>query len=427
MNKPYIDLGSKEATGLAKWILYSGIQKERGDSGIQPDHQSGGFYSWYNMQKQTYPFVYSEITGYGITTLLFLKQFSADSKSDITEFNELSSFLCEKAKNAADWIITHALDMSGGVYTRQYTDSSESEQFYSFTRGNILAFDTGMVLFGMASLYEQTKDQRYRSACVKMADFLISLQKRDGSLYAYYNPETKEKFDIEDKWSNQSGSYHAKTGMGLWATFAITGDECYKESAIRLCDYALTNQKPEGRFVTSRKDHSTHQHPHSYAAEGLFYVGLRLGKTEYIKAAIRAVNWSFETQKADWGIPQIFLGDSVLGDDPANPKNFLEHERTDIMSQVLRLGYIVNTCLDEKICGTENALRIPDEKLHNLKEKLVSYLLSSGPQAGGLLYGYDENGIKHSDVNSWCSFFAIQALILANASRDAIACTEYLI
>ena len=50
------------------WLVNSGIQNTKGD-------EIGGFNAWYDLGANEYSYVYSEITGYGITTLLFLNKF----------------------------------------------------------------------------------------------------------------------------------------------------------------------------------------------------------------------------------------------------------------------------------------------------------------------------------------------------------------
>ena len=49
------------------WVLYSGIQNTEG--GLS---KIGGFNSWFDTEKKNYRYIYSEITGYGLTTLAYL-------------------------------------------------------------------------------------------------------------------------------------------------------------------------------------------------------------------------------------------------------------------------------------------------------------------------------------------------------------------
>jgi len=365
-------LGIKEFDEIKRWLLYSGLQNIGVGTGFD-----GGFNSWYNMDNKDYLYVYSEITGYGITTLLFL--------DNIYQNN----LYLERAKLAADWIIEHAMHESGGVLARKFFIKDQANDNYSFEKGVIFTFDTGMVLFGMTELYKKTQDQKILDACIKLADFHLDMKNSRGGMYAYLNPHTGEKGDIDDKWSNQTGAFHAKCAMGVLDTYLITKDEKYREYAIALCDHALSYQNADGRFVTHRKEDATLQHPHCYTAEGLLYCGTKLKRDDYIQAAKKATEWSISTQLKNGGIPQLYFPDQGL----------IAQERTDILGQVLRLSAFFSK---------EDAF-IPKEKQEKLFNRLMEFKNNKKEQFGGIYYGFEQDGKKFNDINSWCSMFALQA------------------
>jgi|TARA_B100001964_G_C14245278_1_gene607115 hypothetical protein len=381
------DIMSNELKLLNNWLINSGIQNN-----VDPD--KGGFNAWYSLKNKSYPFIYSEITGYGITTLLFLNS-----------LKENENYL-NKAKAAADWIINQAMDESGGIYTRKFYESKNAEDHYSFDKGNIFTFDSGMVLFGMANLYENTKEEKYLEASKKIANFIIRLQKEDGKIFAFYNTKTDEKGDADDKWSNQSGAFHAKVAMGILKTFEITNNKKYKKAAINLCNSAFEFQQDDGRFITNTRDKTTLQHPHCYTAEGLLYCGLKLDNKTFIDSAVKAISWSIMSQNDNGGIPQIF-----------NPKGgFIKHERTDILAQVLRLAIFMKKKLNTGFDLTS---------IDKLKDRLTSFInVKENTQKGGLFYGFESNGQKYEDLNSWCTMFAINAFNYYYTDEPSI---EYLI
>ena len=359
-----------------KWILSSGIQNTVGTN-------SGGFNSWFDLQDNSYSYVYSEITGYGMTTLLYLgSRFGDDAYLD-------------KAASAADWLISLASHPCGGVKTREYYKQQEGADHYSFDRGNIYAFDNGMVLYGMINLYKCAKDKKYLEFAQRIADFLINTMiKPDGLLWAIFDSVSGEKEDAPWKWSSQSGSYHAKLAMGFTDLFDVVGDELYKKAAIKLCRASLAFQEESGRFITSRTDGSTHLHPHSYSAEGLLYAGRYFGEVEFIDSAERAVRWALDNQTQDGGIPKKYDG-----------KNFIPFYRSDILAQILRLGTI--------LCGVGKLSDEYELSLERLKDKLISFQYSGDEsQSGGFLYGTDLEGTERQHLNSWCTMFALQALMV---------------
>lgn len=347
---------------IADWILSSGIQSP-----------AGGFFSWYDLDKRAHSYLYSEITGYGITTLLFLYSISGDK------------VYIKRAEKAADWIIKAAMHQCGGVRTRLYKDDKKADREYSFSGARIFSFDTGMVLYGMVNIYKVTGKKKYLDASVRLAEFLLDkVQRKDGSLAPIYDANIDEQIEPSDKWSNQSSGFHAKVSMGLAGLFNATQKSIYKNAAISLCNYAISTQHRSGRFITDRILKTTHIHPHSYAAEGLWYTGNSLKVPGFIKSAKKAVGWIFAHVSAS-GVNELY--------DPVED-SFNNFQRSDILAQVLRLGLFC--CADS-------------DKIDNLKDTLLSYQFTdtTTKHRGGFFYSKEKR-----DLNSWCSMFALQALAL---------------
>jgi len=372
---------SKKAITMAKnWVLNSGIQNMTGNN-------CGGFNSWFDTKTGKYPYVYSEITGYGITTLLFLKRVFNEDYDD-------------RARLAADWLINNAASDRWGVKTRHYQQDMAEFESYSFERGKIYAFDNGMVLYGLINLYKDCKDEKYLEFSKKIADFLINtMRKDDGTFFASYDPKTRDREDLPAKWSSQSGSYHAKIALGLTDLYDVTKDDSYKDVVLDLCRASMTFQDPTGRFITSREDKSTHLHPHAYSAEGLLYAGMYFNKDEFISSAEKAVMWALDNQYEDGGIPKKFVN-----------SGFIELYRSDVLAQILRLAVILKGLgrLDQKHAAM----------MEKLKNKLLNFQHDSDDlQAGGFYYGFTLDGVKKKHINSWCSMFALQALIMYDEGK----------
>lgn len=346
-----------------RWIKDSGIQSAE-----------GGFYSWYDLKNKIHSFIYSEITGYAITTLLFLEKIYKER------------VYLEQAKAAARWIIKEAMCPCGAVRTRLYKEDEKADKTYSFCGENIFSFDLGMVLYGMINLYKLTKDNNFLDASLKMADFLLKeMAKKDGSFSAVYNVQAKKCIESFDKWSNQSGAFHAKLSLGLIDMFEVTKEKRYYEAAVRICEYALTLQQEDGRFITDRAKKTTNLHPHSYTTEGLLYSGVYLGEKRFIKAARKATEWTFSS---------LTLGKLDELYEPQS-KSFNGFQRCDVLAQSLRLGIIFS---------------IGDTKLKELENFLLKhqYLGNVPKQQGGFLYN-----ISGEHINSWCTMFSLQALVFS--------------
>jgi len=363
------------------WLLNSGIQNIAQDEKVR-----GGFGSWYDPQTKDYPYIFSEITGYALTTLLHLY------------YQEPSRGLVERCNLAVDWLANWATHPSGGIRTR-YFHKGPPKMYtgYDWKNGTLYTFDTGMVLFGVTNLYRTKQKGSYFDYARRLGEFLLMMQKTDGGFYAYCLPQTDEKVDIPDKWSTQSGAYHAKLALGLLRLYDLTGEGRYRDAAIDACEFALKFQRPSGRFVTYCREGDTHLHPHCYACEGLLFAGQILNEPRFVEAARRGTRWSLTGQMESGGIPSMYYRGS---------KKFGKYERSDVLAQVLRLG----------------ALTLGDsyrEQLARLKSRLLEFQVESEDSAadGGFRYGSDEDGTEYPHVNSWCTMFALQALRM-RAARE---------
>ena len=248
----------KNRTDLLKeWVIKSGIQNISSD-----EKKNGSFNAWYDIDKNAHSFMYSEITGYGITLLLHLY--------DITH----NKIFLERAKLAGDWLLDQALHDCGGVIVRIHHDGKADN--------NVFSFDNGMALFGLSHLARESNISKYSDGAKTIADFLLSLQRSDGTMNAMFDVARSDAANNGTKWSTQPGGYHAKVSMGLMAISDFLGNSKYEKSAEKLCDASLQFQEPSGRFVFGNK---THLHPHAYACEGLLYANCFLKKKMLIPRA----------------------------------------------------------------------------------------------------------------------------------------------
>lgn len=349
------------------WLLESGIQNDR-----------GGVFAWYNADKKEYSFVYSEITGYAITLYLYLYKI----KKDIV-------FL-EKAKKCADWLINNAFYENKGIRCRYF---QKEEMFLNL----LCSFDNGICLNGLCNLYAVTKNKIYFDFAKKIADLLVSMQKKDGSFYAKYDITNDKYFESFDSWSMHSGSFHNKIAISLLNFAKISNDLTYKVCAENVCRWSLSMQQKDGRFITNKKEKDTYMHPHCYSIEGLVSASLILAyKKEYIDNAISGLNWILNNQLENGGVPYNY-----------NDK-FFSDERVDCLSQTIRLcmylhKYIDTSKIDKLICRLlEFQCNSDDEKTN-----------------GGFYYGQTDGKIINH-VNTHATMFAIQALTMYIKQKQKI-------
>ncbi|MHA1297863.1 MAG: pectate lyase [Candidatus Helarchaeota archaeon] len=359
---------------IKSWLLDSGIQCVQGGE----DCILGSFQCWYDLSKKRYPFAYSEITGYGITTLLFI------NKCEPTP----NPTLIERAKLAGDYLINNAQFSRKGTFNDRYLYHKESFRPWLFS------FDNAMCLNGFVNLYKHVKNEKYLKMASDLGDWLVDkMQKKEnGSFFAVYDADNGIYIDGYGKWSTQSEPFHTKNAIGLMNLYDLTKDTKYKQSAVDVCEWAVSEQKEDGRFINFNRLGYTHTHPHIYAAEGLFCIGQLLKKKEYIESARKAVEWILKNQFENGGFPAWY-----------KDGKFLPDERADVVAQVIRMWLLLSYV----------------ENIHfevgNL-EKAISHLLSyqchdNDPRADkGIIFGCNDIGEKKLHVNSAATMFTIQAL-----------------
>jgi len=364
-------------SSASQWLLRSGIQNSSSDKKLR-----GGVAAWYEPDKKIHPFLYSEITGYALSTWMFLHRIQPNPK------------FIRHARLAADWLMRNALLKEGGVKTRLYLVKHYVSPNYCFYFGRVYSFDTAMVGYGLLQLFKVRKDPRYLESVQIILDFLVgTMERKNGAYEAYYDSRRKQHGEDFDKWSDQGGSFHAKLALLFIDYYKITNDENYKKFAEQLLDAVIETQKKDGRFVTSQKDQSTHLHPHAYTLEGLLYGAVKLNHRRYLEAAMKGFQWMLRGVSNDGSVSSIYEGSS-----------FSHHERSDIVSQTLRIGSILYALDSRKM---KRHLPI----LLNIQRHLLLFQ----QQTGGFVYGFATDGLMRNHWNAWSTMFAIQALWMYEA------------
>lgn len=359
------------------WLLGSGIQHLKGQEKFR-----GGVAAWYELDERRYPFLYSEITGYALTAFLFLHRLKPRKE------------LIRGASLAARWLLRHAFNKDGGVKTRLYLAKDYVSPNYSFDQGRVYAFDAAMVGYGLLQFFKVSGEEAYRKAFERSLEFLVCrMRKKDGTFYPYFDPRSGRCGEDFEKWSDQGGSFHAKLALFLIDAYRLTKEEAYRRYALQLLDAARKTQMRDGRFITGKKDGSTHLHPHAYTLEGLLYGGVHLGRKEYVDAALRGLEWTFGGVSADGSVSSLYGGGT-----------FSHHERSDIVAQVLRIASILYALRPREL---QSRLLI----LERIKNHLLLFQYHGDTnQTGGFLYGSATDGLLRAHLNSWATMFAVQGL-----------------
>ncbi|MFA5879874.1 MAG: glycosyltransferase [Candidatus Margulisiibacteriota bacterium] len=146
---------------------------------------------------------------------------------------------------------------------------SNTGGFPSFDNRELLyTFDTGQIMKGFADLYIKTKNIKYLEVAIKAANFLLNMQRRNGSYFPIYNSisDTKIVFSTESdgkNWGSIFSYIQLKNAEGLLEIYNITGDEKYKKSIDKLLSWGIKEENIDCKYT----------HPFAYYLEGLFACG----------------------------------------------------------------------------------------------------------------------------------------------------------
>jgi hypothetical protein len=170
----------------------------------------------------------------------------------------------------ADWEASIQLPdggIQGGIYGSQPVQSS--------------SFATGQVLFGLVAAHHEFGDPHIHTAAIRAGDWLLSCLDSSG------------KFVRGDSNFCAPGpkTYEIRTAAAL-AELADIGRQEYRTAASRIADYTLSMQRTNGWFA--QNDLNCHEapltHTIGYVLEGLYDIGIRLGRQDCLDASERTLN-----------------------------------------------------------------------------------------------------------------------------------------
>jgi uncharacterized protein YyaL (SSP411 family) len=368
------------------WLAYSDVRQADGDPMAQ-----GGVNQGYNWRQRSYPFIYSEITGYAVSTYVNAYRWTGDA-SYITLASQSANFLLGVQATAEEEAIHGAIPHSLSPLSLELR-----HRYYSF--------DAAMCLQGMLHLDTIKPAPELREAARAIGDWLLErMQRNNGAFLSMYDAETDEWQHIGESFYDDGGCLHAKHAIGLLKLGQVTGDDHYTVAAKRVCDWVLALQDDDGAFrATERLGHVV-SHPHCYATEGLLFAHHVLGTERYLEAARRAGEWLLRVQNRDGSINIAYkrrwccMGRRIT-------EKFFPHRVTDATAQAIRT-WLILYYLD----GEHRFL----DACHRAEGFLyrMQCTSSSDRNAVGGFYFWPPTvcGRRHPMMFAWCTMFAINAL-----------------
>jgi len=202
---------------------------------------------------------YPETTGYIIPTMLRFGDLSGDEEC------------LYRARRMAAWELSIQLEdggFQGGTIDAQQVASS--------------TFVTGQVLLGLLAIFDRFPTEELRSGAIRAGEFLLNCLDDTGRFEKGYSqfcaPGAK--------------AYEARTGLALAVLGDVLGDQRFRTAASRVADYALSVQEGNGWFRENDLDDHDRPLTHTigYVLEGLYGIGVRLGRRDCVESVQRTLN-----------------------------------------------------------------------------------------------------------------------------------------
>jgi uncharacterized protein YyaL (SSP411 family) len=144
-----------------------------------------------------------------------------------------------------------------------------------YRTGSPMVFDTGQVIFGLLAGHRAGDDPRCLASARKAGDWLLTVQEQDGSWMRY-------------TYSGKARTYYSRVAHSLIELWKVTGDDRYRDGALKQLRWVVAQQTPKGSFrnISFEADNLAVLHVIAYTLDGLWKAGGLLGD-DRIQAAAR--------------------------------------------------------------------------------------------------------------------------------------------
>ena len=243
--RPVEDETRSRIDACVAWLVAA--QNVTGDEGI-----SYGYFP--HMARGGWLPSYPETTGYIITSLI---EYGERFKNDD---------VVKRAIKAAEWEISVQMEsgaVQGGIVCARDKQTPA-------------VFNTGMVLDGWCTAYRVTGRKEFLRAAGHAADFLFKDLGKDG--YFRTNGEFVACEVIK--------TYNCLCAWGLHRYAEYSGQEVYREAAIRVIEAALRQQQANGWFANNclTRHEAPLTHTIGYTLQGVLEVGALAGRQDFLEA-----------------------------------------------------------------------------------------------------------------------------------------------
>lgn len=226
-----------------RWFLQSGIQ--------EPD---GGVARYYRSDLLKNAAVSTEITGYAVSTLVFLHERTRDAE------------YLERAVRAARFLTRRAWDRSLGTFPfERGLNGAESGGFAYF-------FDCGIIVRGLLAAWRATGEAEFRDTAIAAGRGMLTDFCSGPSIHPILALPDKNPLPYQPRWSASPGCYQLKSALAWFDLFECSAESDFLRAYQRALDAALS---AEGTFLPGAANCEKvmdRLHAYAYFLEGLLPV-----------------------------------------------------------------------------------------------------------------------------------------------------------
>jgi rhamnogalacturonyl hydrolase YesR len=314
---------------------------------------------------------YPETTGYIIPT--FYRYYSMFNDEEYRE----------RAIAMADWECEIQLE-SGGVLAGALGDSKEPT-----------IFNTGQVLFGWATAFEQEGSERYRTAAARAATWLCDVMDDDGCWRQFGSPFTTRSVNL----------YNTRSAWGLCRVHEITGERRFRDAAIANAEWALGHCHENGWADHNclLDDSQPFLHTIAYAMRGFLEIGIYCNREDFIEQARKMGDAVINCIRSDGKLPGRY--DNTWR--PTVSWSCL----TGNAQIAINWGRLYQRTREEKY----RAAMLPVVEFTKRTQKLAA----AGAESGGIKGSHPVNGGYHPwQYPNWAAKFFADALMMAETLTE---------
>ena len=302
---------SDRAHAAACWFLDSGIQ----DAG-------GGFARYYRGDVGRNARVSTEITGYAISSLVYLHHRTGDARC-------LAS-----ARRAGDFLVGTAWDTAISVFPFEHSFSGDVPEALAYF------FDCGIIVRGLLALWRSTQEERYLNGAIRAGESMGRYFAAKDAIHPILRIPTMEPLPYTAQWSRGPGCYQLKSAMAWFDLHRATGTSRFLEWYEAALAAALRSHASFLPADTAEKT-MDRLHAYSYFLEGVMPAADRLEVRTALREGI------FRTTAYLGEIAPVF-------------------ERSDVYAQLLRARLFAEQLAGLSVARTDaerEVRRIPEFQL----------------------------------------------------------------